>query len=155
MNENVMKIIGKSNTGKTRKILFEQVNEEIKKGNNLFIVDNKQEYYNNFYDELTNKGYDIKVVNFKEPLKSNGWDPIEYVNYLYKNNELDKTIEKIKSIGLKIFSKIDFDPFWSQMSSDYFTGVVLSLIKITRMNNALLPLSTILLMMVKKVVMIQ
>lgn len=42
MKENSIGIIGKSNTGKTRKILFNEVNYEIKKGNNLVIVDEKK-----------------------------------------------------------------------------------------------------------------
>ncbi len=133
MNENVIKVIGKTNTGKTRKILFELVKEEISKDKNLLIVDKNLEYYNHFYDELISKGYNIKVINFNEPLKSNGWDPIQYISYLYKNKKIDKAIEKIKQMGLYLFPQecSGSDPFWSNMAANYFIGAVLSLIKIT------------------------
>lgn len=131
MKKNLIEVIGKSNTGKTRKILFEKVENDIKNNKNLFIIDDKQEYYNKFYEELKNNEYEIKVINFKEPLKSNGWDPIEYINYLYNNNKMDKSIEMTKNIGISLFPQVDTDPFWSQMSSDYFTGIVLSLIEAT------------------------
>lgn len=132
MKKNLVEVIGKANSGKTRKVLFEIIDIDIKKNKNLFFIDNNQEYYNKFYDELKANGYDIKVVNFKEPLKSNGWDPIEYINYLYNNGRIDHSIEITKHIGISLFPQTDSDPFWSQMSSDYFTGVVLSLIEATR-----------------------
>ena len=42
MKKNLIEVIGKSNTGKTRKILFEKVENDIKNNKNLFIIDDKQ-----------------------------------------------------------------------------------------------------------------
>ena len=43
MEENTIKIIGKSNTGKTKNILFNEIKKEIDKENNLIILDSKEE----------------------------------------------------------------------------------------------------------------
>lgn len=133
MRENTINIIGKSNTGKTKNVLFKEIENEIKNNKNLLVLDSKEEYYNNFGEMLKNKGYVVNVINFKNPLKSNGWEPLEYANYLYNNGEIDKAIEMIKKIGMSIFKcGKNEDPFWSQSSSDYFVGLVLILMKITK-----------------------
>lgn len=133
MKENTINIIGKSNTGKTRNILFKEVESEIKNERNLLIVDYKEEYYNQFGQTLKDKGYIVDVINFKSPLKSNGWEPLEYANYLYNNGEIDKAIEMIKKIGLSIFKcGKNEDPFWTQSSADYFSGLALILMKIAK-----------------------
>ena len=129
MKENTIGIIGKANTGKTRKILFKEINEEIEKNNNLLILDGKTEYYNHFRDELIQKGYTIKVINFKNPLRSDGYDILEYVEYLYNHGEIDHCIEEIRKIGIYLFKSNFKDSFWIDTVIDYFVGLVLILLK--------------------------
>ena len=43
---------GKTESGKTRGILFDEVEKMIAKEENLLILDSKAEYYNNFYKAL-------------------------------------------------------------------------------------------------------
>ena len=126
-----IKIVGKSNTGKTKKILFNEVENLIEKNENLFVIDNDLEYYNQFGQKLKDNNYNIKVVNFKNPLKSDGYDPLEYIKYLYDSNEIDLCVEQIKEMGLTIFEEENYhgDPFWTNSAADYFTGVVLTLLK--------------------------
>lgn len=131
MKEKTINIIGKSNTGKTKNILFNEVDNEINLGNDLFILDQKKEYINNFGNKLKENGYEISIINLKEPSRSDGWDPLEYISYLYENNKIDKCIELIKKMGLSLFKeKKNIDPFWENSATDYFTGIVLILLKI-------------------------
>lgn len=133
MKERSTQIIGKSNTGKTRNILFKEVENEIKNENDLLILDSKLEYYNHFKNELDKNNYEVIVINFKEPLKSDGWDPLEYINYLYDHNHKDKAIEIIKKMGLQIFkSNKNIDPFWENSAADYFTGIIMTLLEISK-----------------------
>ena len=135
MKENSIGIIGKSNTGKTRKILFNEVNYEIKKGNNLVIVDEKKEYYNHFKKELEDNGYTIKVINFNKPLESDGYEPLAFIQYLYNNDRYDDAIEQIKIMGKIIFhDEHTNDPFWENMATDYFIGIVLTLLRCEKEN---------------------
>ena len=136
MEENTIKIIGKSNTGKTKNILFNEIKKEIDKENNLIILDSKEEYYNNFGKELIDKDYEIKVINFKEPKKSNGWDPLEYIKYNY-DETVDKAAELSKLLGEIIFRNTDenADPFWENSAASYTCGAILALIRISRETN--------------------
>ena len=130
---NTTKIIGKANMGKTKKILFNEVNKNIDNNQSLFILDNNLEYYNYFGLKLKEKGYKIKVINFKNPLNSDGYEPLEYIKYLYSKNKIDLCIEQINEMGLELFKndKYHGDPFWENSASDYFTGIVLTLLKIS------------------------
>lgn len=137
MNKNSVLIIGKNKTGKTRKVLFNEVNDKINNNENLFILDERLEYYNNFGKKLKEKGYNVKVVNFKEPGMSNGYNPFEYITYLYNNGKTDKAIEMLKNMGEYIF-RTDIgsaDPFWTDMANNYFIGLSLILLKIAKENN--------------------
>lgn len=137
MNKNSTLIIGKNKTGKTRKVLFEEVKEKINNNENLLVLDERLEYYNEFGQELEEKGYDIKVVNFKEPSKSDGWNPFGYVTHLYNSGKIDKAIEALKSMGEYIFkNKVSgADPFWTDMATNYFIGLSLILLKISKEKN--------------------
>ena len=129
--EKTIKIVGKSNTGKTKNFLFNKVENLIENQESLVIIDNSLEYYNQFGQKLKDNNYNIKVVNFKEPLKSDGYDPIDYLKYLYESNKIDLCIEQIKEMGLNIFEDENYhgDPFWTNSAADYFTGIVLTLLK--------------------------
>lgn len=129
MKENTIGIIGKANTGKTRKILFKEVHEGINQNNSLLILDGKTEYYNHFRDELIEKGYTVKVVNFKNASRSDGYDILGYIGYLYNNKEIDHCIEEIRKIGIYLFKNNFKDSFWTDTAIDCFIGLVLIILK--------------------------
>lgn len=134
MNKNTILLIGKNKTGKTKKVLFSEVNKKIENNENLLILDSKEEYYNNFAKNLIEKDYDIKVINFKDPSKSNGWNPLSYVKYLYDNGNFDKAVEILNMMGKEIFrnENPNSDPYWTNMSTYYFIGLCLILLKISK-----------------------
>lgn len=131
MKYNTTLIVGKNKTGKTRKIIFKDLKEKIKNKENLYILDNNKEYYNHFYKELKDNDYVIQVVNFKEPTKSNGWNPLSYPAYLRNEGKLDESVEVLESMANEIFyQEKEEDPFWRLMSQNLFVGLSLLLYRI-------------------------
>ena len=131
MKYNTTLIVGKNKTGKTRKIIFKDLEEKIKNKENLYILDNNKEYYNHFYKELKDNDYVIQVVNFKEPTKSNGWNPLSYPAYLRNEGKLDESVEVLESMANEIFyQEKEEDPFWRLMSQNLFVGLSLLLYRI-------------------------
>ncbi len=124
-------IIGKINSGKTRGILFGELKKSITNKENLFILDEKEEYYKTFKKELDDKGYKVYVLNLKDTSKSNSFNPLMVPYNYYKNGNMDKTIESITELGLEIFKtdNSNIDPFWENSSADYFTALTLILFK--------------------------
>ena len=131
MKYNTTLIVGKNKTGKTRKIIFKDLEEKIKNKENLYILDNNKEYYNHFYKELKDNDYVIQVVNFKEPTKSDGWNPLSYPAYLRNEGKLDESVEVLESMANEIFyQEKEEDPFWRLMSQKLFVGLSLLLYRI-------------------------
>ena len=131
MKYNTTLIVGKNKTGKTRKIIFKDLEEKIKNKENLYILDNNKEYYNHFYKELKDNDYVIQAVNFKEPTKSDGWNPLSYPAYLRNEGKLDESVEVLESMANEIFyQEKEEDPFWRLMSQNLFVGLSLLLYRI-------------------------
>lgn len=124
-------ITGKIDSGKTRGILFNEVNEIIKRDESLVVLDLKEEYYNNYSKLLQDKGYQITVVNLNNPLNSNGFNPFTMPYHYYKYSNIDKCIELLEDFGLRLFNEdsANIDPFWSNSAKDLFVGLSLILFK--------------------------
>ncbi len=121
-------IIGKSGVGKTKKV-FEMVEKIIGEGENLFILDNKEEYYNKFYEDLVNNGYNVKRINLREPKLSNSLNILAYPYQLYKENNKDAAIVLVLSIVENICVKKyrDEDPFWENNAAMFLASLILKL----------------------------
>lgn len=121
-------IIGKKNTGKTRGILFKEVNKALKNSENLFIYDDRDEYYRTFSNSLKLNNYNVLTINLKDATKSNGYNPLLLPYLLYKEGKIDKAVNMINTLALEIFKgDKNQDPFWENMASNYFTGLALIL----------------------------
>jgi len=128
-------IIGKKNTGKTRDVLFNEVKESIKNNKNLCIFNTRDEYYQMFSKELKESNYNILVLNLLDATKSNGYNPLLVPYLLYKEGNLDLSTSMVNNLALEIFKdeNPNVDPFWSNMASNYFTGLVSILFKEARL----------------------
>ena len=124
-------IIGKTDTGKTRGILFKDTIKSIETNENLLFLDNKQEYYRTFAKTLKEKDYNVLVLNLKDTTKSNGYNPLYLPYKLYKQGDIDTSIELVEKLALEIFKSdsLTADPFWENSASSYFTAMVLTLFK--------------------------
>ena len=124
-------IIGKKNTGKTKYVLFNEVKTSIKNNENLCIFDTRDEYFKTFSKELKSNGYNVLVLNTNDASKTNGFNPLQLPYELYQEGRKDDAISLVNDLGLEIFKEDNpnQDPFWQNMASNYFTGLVLILFK--------------------------
>lgn len=126
--KNTNLILGKISSGKTKDIMFKEVNKLIQNNENLLIVDNKEEYYNNYMQELIDNGYKTYVINFKDSTLSNGFNPLLLPYKYYKNGKKDIAIKLIKDFSCNIMSIQNvIDPFWQDSAADYLSGLILIL----------------------------
>lgn len=124
-------IIGKLNTYKTTGILFPEVSKAIKNGENLFILDNKEEYYRTFQEELDHNHYTTYVFHLEDAYHSHSFNPLMTPYQYYQEGKKDKATEIVKNIALELFQgdNVNSDPFWSNTASNYFTALALILFK--------------------------
>ncbi len=123
-------IIGSTGSGKTEMIVQPMVKLLAKKGESMIITDPKGEIYEKNAEELREKGYNIVLLNFRNPQNGNCWNPLTLPYTLHKNGNQDKSIELLEDLALNILydeSSKGQDPFWEKTSADYFTGLTLAL----------------------------
>lgn len=123
-------IIGSTASGKTESIVQPMVKTLAKAGESMIITDPKGEIYERNASELKEKGYNIILLNFRNPQNGNCWNPITLPYSLYKEGNIDKATELLDDLAKNILydeSSKGQDPFWENTSADYFVGLCLAL----------------------------
>lgn len=123
-------IIGSTGSGKSQAISFPFINVMAKSGESMIVTDPKGELYEGTAKELEKRGYNIVLLNFREPEKGNCWNPFHIPYRLYKQGNKDKAIELLEDLAKNILydeNNKGNDPFWENTSADYFAGLALSL----------------------------
>ena len=123
-------VIGATGSGKTQSTILPAVKVLGKKGESIICTDPKGEIYEKTGAMLKAKGYDIVLLNFRNPQKGNTWNPLELPYRLYKNGNQDKAIELLDDLALNILydeTNANNDPFWEKTAADYFSGIALGL----------------------------
>ena len=124
-------IIGSTGSGKTECIVKPMVNLLAKKGESMIINDPKGELYKYCGDYLKGQGYNIVVLNFRDPDEGNSWNPLTMPYYYFKNGNLDKSTELLEDIANNILvdPKNKDSAFWEKSGADYFSGLALGLFR--------------------------
>ena len=123
-------VIGATGSGKTQAVVFPMVYCLAKKGESMIITDPKGEIYEQTANMLKHRGYNIVILNFRNPQNGNGWNPMALPYKLYKAGNTDKAIELLDDLALNILYEEkngNADPFWEKSAADYFTGLALGL----------------------------
>ena len=127
-SENHTLVIGATGSGKTKSVVDPLVYSLAKAKESMIITDPKGEIYKEHSNMLRDRGYDIIVLNFREPQHGNCWNPLTLPYQLYKAGNTDKATELVDDVALNILKdKKAQDPFWENSAADYFSGVALGL----------------------------
>ena len=123
-------VIGATGSGKTQTVILPMVHSLAKARESMIITDPKGEIYEKTSTMLRSRGYQILLLNFRDPQNGNAWNPMSMPYKLYKAGNHDKAIELLDDLALNILyddSNKNADPFWEKTSADYFSGVALAL----------------------------
>ena len=123
-------VIGSTGSGKTTAIIYPMIELLSKHGESMIITDPKGELYEKKSNMLRAKGYNIILLNFRDPLKGNAWNPLSLPYTLWKKGNQDKAIELLEDLAANILydeGNKNADPFWEKTSADYFSGLSLGL----------------------------
>ena len=123
-------VIGSTGAGKTQTTVLPMVNLLAKHDESMIITDPKGEIYENTSNYLKSLGYNIVLLNFRDPQQGNAWNPMYLPYSLYKDGNIDKSVELLEDLAANILkdpSAKGQDPFWENTSADYFAGLACAL----------------------------
>ena len=123
-------VIGATGSGKTQTVILPMVHSLAMAKESMIITDPKGEIYETTSNMLRSRGYQILLLNFRDPQNGNAWNPMSLPYQMYKSGDQDKAIELLDDLALNILyddSNKNADPFWEKTSADYFSGVALGL----------------------------
>ena len=123
-------VIGSTGAGKTQTTVLPMVNLLAKHDESMIITDPKGEIYENTSNYLKSLGYNIVLLNFRNPQQGNSWNPMYLPYSLYKDGNIDKAIELLEDLAANILHDPQAkgqDPFWENTSADYFAGLACAL----------------------------
>lgn len=123
-------VIGATGSGKTQTVILPTVQSLAKARESMIITDPKGEIYEKTSEMLRERGYQILLLNFRDPQNGNAWNPLTLPYDMYCSGNQDKAIELLDDLALNILyeeSNSNADPFWEKTSADYFSGIALGL----------------------------
>ena len=127
-------VIGATGSGKTVNTILPTVKILAKKGESIICTDPKGEIYEKTAGLLKKRGYNIVILNFRNPQNGNAWNPLSLPYRLYKSGNQDKAIELLDDLALNILyeeNSGNSDPFWEKTAADYFAGIALAMFEDT------------------------
>ncbi len=127
-------VIGATGSGKTVSTILPTVKVLAKKGESIICTDPKGEIFEKTGGLLKKNGYNIILLNFRNPQNGNAWNPLALPYKLYKSGNQDKAIELLDDLALNILyeeSSANSDPFWEKTAADYFAGIALAMFEDT------------------------
>ena len=123
-------VIGSTGSGKSQTVVEPMVELLIKKGESMIITDPKGELHRAAAEYLKQRGYNVVVLNFREPQRGNAWNPLTLPYQYYKDGNFDKATELLDDVAINILydpNNKSGDPFWEKSAADYFSGLALGL----------------------------
>lgn len=124
-------IVGATGSGKTQALILPLIKLSMLAGESLIVNDIKGELYKLTANSFKERGYETLMLDFNDAVYGNYWNPLTLPYNLYKEGNTDKTLNLLEEIGYYLFSDIHStaDPFWTNSTVDYFTGLCLYLFK--------------------------
>ena len=124
-------VLGSTGSKKTRLIVMPTVRLLGWAGESMIISDPKAEIYNRTAFELEQQGYQIIVLNFRNPIKGDGWNPLSIPYRFYQEGDIDRACEMVNDIATNLLAANakSSDPFWQDSAANMFFGLVLTLFK--------------------------
>lgn len=97
----------------------------------MVINDSKGELYDRMAGFLEGQGYQVKVINFRDPAIGNSWNPFYIPFQYYLNGDLNRAAEFANDIaGVIALSQVsNTDPFWDYSAYDCILGLILLLFR--------------------------
>ena len=125
-------VIGSSGSGKTQTVVLPMLKMSVLAGESFLVNDVKGELYQQLSDTLKERGYQLVVIDYQDKKFGNNWNPLTLPYQMYQAGNKDEAMSLLENVGYYLFYHyLDYqgnnDPFWTNTTINYFTGLALYL----------------------------
>lgn len=124
-------LIGSTGSGKTQSVALPMLYQSLLSKESMIVTDFGSELYNMTAGSFIDNGFNVVKIDLTNPLYSDAFNPFDLVKKIYdegKKDDAAKLVEKIVSYLIITPNSLG-DPFWENTSSQYLTGIILSLLE--------------------------
>lgn len=125
-------IIGSTGSKKTRLFAMPMLEIIRRAGESAVVTDPKGELYDLSAQAFENSGYRVYVINLREPMKSDGWNPFAQARYYWKTGNSERAsmiVNDFAATMIPIAQNSKKDPFWDQTSRALLQGLTMMLVE--------------------------
>lgn len=123
-------IIGSTGSGKTVSCILPLIFNLGSAGESMVINDTKGELYSYTAHYLKKQGYKIKIVNLRDALSSDGWNPLHLPYKYYKNDNKDEAGDMIENFAKSLCKNLSSkDMYWEKSATAVLTALCYALIE--------------------------
>ncbi len=125
--------LGATRSGKGEMFVFPLIDifsraKEQSKRPSMIIFDPKLELYKGSFRTLRKRGYEVRLLNLDNPMKSAGYNPLTIVTEYYKKGNIDEAQQLAKSFSFGIFNSNNDtqEPIWKNTATDLWTAMIIA-----------------------------
>lgn len=123
-------VIGSTGSGKTICEIIPLIFNLGYAGESMVINDTKGELYAHTFNFLKNKGYNIKIINLRDALSSDGWNPLHLPYKYYKNNNIDLAGDLIENFSKSLTKNLSSkDMYWEKSATSVLSALCYGIIE--------------------------
>ena len=123
-------IIGSTGSGKTISCILPLIFNLGCAGESMVINDTKGELFFYTANFLKDKGYDIKIINLRDALASDGWNPLHLPYKYYQNNNKDEAGDMIENFSKSLCKNLSSkDMYWEKSATAVLSALCYALIE--------------------------
>ena len=125
-------IMGATGSKKTRLFVMPCLEILRHAGESVVVTDPKGELFNRSAAAFRKAGYDIRVLNLRDPSRSDCWNPLKLARDYYRAGEQDKAAGAVSDLACCIIPDVEGskqDPFWNQTSRAMLRGLCMMMVE--------------------------
>ena len=128
-------IIGSTGSKKTRLFVMPMMEILRKAKESVVVTDPKGELYERTADHFMLDGYEVRVLNLRDPDRSDCWNPLKLARDYYKAGKKEKAAEVVSDFAYSMIPDNymkNQDPFWNQTSRAMLRGLCMMMVEGTQ-----------------------